>query len=203
MKSLFTALILIAAISTVFTQDESSSTSLTLPTAEATEGSIYDLESKWKTQEGKEIALSDLKGKVRVVAMGYTSCKYACPRILADLQRIEKELTGKTLDSEHVSISFISIDPETDTPARMKKLESDYHFDTKRWLLLTGDEDGVLELAVALGMKYRKTTAMDFAHSNIITVLSPDGRIAYQTSEIGADLTKALTAIRAAVSPSK
>lgn len=71
-----------------------------------------------------------------------------------------------------------------------------FQFDPKRWLLLTGDEDGVLELAVALGMKYRKTSAMDFAHSNIITILAPDGRIAYQTPEIGADISKTLKAIR-------
>ncbi|MGK0184785.1 MAG: protein SCO1/2 [Verrucomicrobiales bacterium] len=193
MKTILASLIVLAAISSLPAQEN-----LTLPSAAATEGSIYDLESKWKSQDAKVIALGDLKGKVRVVAMGYTSCKFACPRIIADLQRIEKELVEKGLDSSLVSISFISIDPETDTPERMKKLEKDYRFDPKRWLLLTGDEDGVLELAVALGMKYRQTTAIDFAHSNIITVLAPDGQIAHQTSEIGADLSEILSAIRTA-----
>jgi len=168
----------------------------TLPKGEAMEGSVYDLESKWKTQEDKEIELEDLKGKVRVVAMGYTSCRNACPLIIADLHRIEKDLKGKGVDADHVGISFISIDPENDTPARMKKLETQYKMDQGRWLLLTGDEDGVLELAVALGMKYRQTTALDFAHSNIITVLAPDGRIVYQTSKIGEDLSETLEAIR-------
>lgn len=170
-----------------------------LPADPATEGSIYDLESKWKTQTGKEINISDLKGKVRVIAMGYTSCKFACPRILANLKGIEQKLSGKEKDPDLVSFSFISIDPETDTPQRLKKLEKSYQFDPQRWLLLTGDDDGVLELAVALGMKYRKTTALDFAHSNIITVLAPDGRILYQTSEIGTDISKTVQKIRAAV----
>ncbi|MFT5106788.1 MAG: protein SCO1/2 [Pseudoalteromonas tetraodonis] len=168
----------------------------TLPKGEAMEGSVYDLESKWSTQEGKIIELKELGGKVRVVAMGYTSCKFACPLIIADLHRIEKELKGKGLDSEHVGVSFISIDPKNDTAERMKKLETQYKMDPKRWRLLTGDEDGVLELAVALGMKYRQTTALDFAHSNIITVLAPDGSIAYQTSTIGKDITATLEAIR-------
>jgi len=178
---------------------QSPSASRALPVDPSTEGSIYDLESTWRNQEGKEIPIADLKGKVRVIAMGYTSCQYACPRIIADLKRVEGELRGRERDSDYLSISFISIDPATDTPQRMKKLEGDHQFDPKRWLLLTGDDDGVLELAVALGMRYRKTTALDFAHSNIITVLAPDGRILYQTSAIGEGITKMVSEIRHAV----
>ncbi len=193
----------VSLISAADAQEEDAAQKLTLSPADPAEGSVYDLDSRWKTQEGEELALKDLQGKVRIVAMGYTSCKYACPRIIADLQRIERELKDETLGTDRVSLSFISIDPETDTPARMKKLEKDYKFDPKRWLLLTGDEDGVLELAVALGMKYRQTTALDFAHSNIITVLAPDGRIVHQTAEIGADLSRTLAAIRKAASVTK
>lgn len=200
MKYLF---IILSLITTHAFADEKSASTLTLPHEAATEGSIYDLESKWRSQTGKEFTLSDLKGKVRVVAMGYTSCKYACPRIIADLKRIESELKGKDEGVDRVSISFISIDPETDTPKRLKQLEADYQMDSKRWLLLTGDEDGVLELAVALGMKYRQTTALDFAHSNIITVLAPDGRVLHQTTEIGTDLSKTLSAIRKSVASMK
>ena len=198
-------LLLACVLSSVsLAQESTKSSPLTLPADPGTKGSIYDLDSKWRTQDNKEVSLQDLTGKVRVVAMGYTSCKYACPRIIADLKRIEIELTGTEEGADRVSISFISIDPETDTPKRMKKLEKDYNMAAKRWLLLTGDEDGVLELAVALGMKYRQTTALDFAHSNIITVLAPDGRIVHQTSELGTDLSKTLTAIRtsaAAIKP--
>lgn len=168
----------------------------TLPAAEALEGSVYDLSSTWHSQDNQLYQLEDLKGKTRVIAMGYTSCQYACPRIIADLQRIEKALLKSDIPSDDVIFSFISIDPEVDTPEKLKALENNYHMDASRWLLLTGDEDGVLELAVALGMKYRKTSPMDFAHSNIITVLAPDGRIVYQTSTLGEDLSETLNAIQ-------
>ena len=192
MKVIILSTLLLSITSTPF----ATNLPLTLPPAPSSEGSIYELDSHWTTQNNREIDLSDLKGKVRVVAMGYTSCQYACPRIIADLRRIETELTEPGEGPGSVSISFISIDPENDTPARLKQLERDYQFDPDRWLLLTGDEDGVLELAVALGMKYRKTSAMDFAHSNIITILAPDGKISFQTSEIGTDISKTLVAIR-------
>ena len=188
----------ISILLTLLTTALSASTQnpLTLPAGSALDGSIYELESTWYDQEGNPITLENLAGKVRIVAMGYTSCMYACPRIIADLKSIEEKLTDDERNSGQLSFSFISIDPENDTPERMKQLESDHEFDPRNWLLLTGDEDGVLELAVALGMKYRKTSAMDFAHSNIITVLAPDGRIAYQTSAIGEDIAKTVAAIR-------
>lgn len=172
---------------------------LTLPRSAAIDGSLYELESEWFDQEGRNLPLRALKGKVRIVAMGYTSCKFACPRIIADLQRIEGELSKGGITTDQVGLSFISIDPEVDTPEVMKDLERKYQMDPKRWLLLTGDEDGVLELAVALGMKYRKTSAMDFAHSNIITLLSADGTIVHQVAAIGTDLSEFVGMVRASL----
>ena len=97
-----------------------------------------------------------------------------------------------------IGFSFISIDPENDTPEKLKILEGQYKFTPGHWKLLTGDEDGVLELAVALGMKYRKTSALDFAHSNIITVLRRDGSIAHQQVVLGVDKAETFAAIRTA-----
>lgn len=196
-------LILLFVSITFATQAADSVSPFTLPMASTTEGSVYDLASNWYSQDGHAVNLEDLKGKVRIVAMGYTSCQYACPRIIADLKRVEKALSESERSSDKISFSFISIDPETDTPELMKELEKNYGMDPALWLLLTGDEDGVLELAVALGMKYRKTSPMDFAHSNIITILAPDGTIFYQTSSIGEEIDQTLEAVRTCLSSMK
>lgn len=182
-----------------FGQSPASSSPFELPAAAAIEGSVYELDSEWRDQNGNKIKLADLKGTIRVLAMGYTSCKFACPRIIANIQRIERALIEKNTNLKQVTFSFISIDPETDTPERLKELEKNYQLDPKRWTLLTGDEDGVLELAVALGMKYRKTSTLDFAHSNIITILAPDGTLLHQTTGLEADLSKPLDAIQNAI----
>lgn len=179
-------------------QDPAAETTLPAATPAAAEGSVYDLESKWRDQSNREVVLSDLGDKVRVVVMGYTTCQNACPRLIADLVSIENELAKDKETAAEVSYAFISIDPETDTPAQLAKVAAQYGFDPERWKFLTGNEDGVLELAVALGMKYRKTTPMDFAHSNIITVLRRDGSIAHQQEGLAADKTETLKAIRTA-----
>ena len=52
------------------------------------EMSIYNLPSHWTTQNGEEIELKDLQGKVVVMVMIYTTCKAACPRLVADMRNI-------------------------------------------------------------------------------------------------------------------
>jgi protein SCO1/2 len=168
----------------------------TLPPGEPAAGSIYDLDSTWRNQDGDEVRLGDLRGKVRVLAMGYSTCKYACPRLVADIRKVQQDLDPAL--ALKVGFAFVSIDPETDTPEQLRAFAARHGFESDDWMLLTGDEDGVLELAVVLGMKYRRTTETDFAHSNIITVLSRDGEILHQQTGLGADQTEILAAIRQA-----
>ena len=124
-----------------------------------------------------------------------------CP--VGDLVAMEKGLTEDG-NFDQVGYTFsVSIDPEKDTPAKFKELETQYQFAADHWNLLTGDEDGILELAVALGMKYRRTSALDFAHSNFITMVHRDDSIAHQQVGMGEDKGTTLAAIRAAAKRSR
>jgi len=160
----------------------------------ASKESIYQLDSTWTNQHGKQFDLSSLKGQPVLITMGYASCKYACPRLAADLLAIETQLTEE--ERKQLSIVFVSIDPERDTPAQMKKFLSEYQVEQQRWHGLTGEEDAVLELSVALGIRYRKVNDTDFAHSNILTLLSPDGEVKHRLEGLGADSTDLIKAIR-------
>ena len=57
--------------------------------------SVYDLQSKWTTQDGANVALASFAGRPVVFAMGYTTCKDICPAIVADMMWIEKHLPPK------------------------------------------------------------------------------------------------------------
>jgi protein SCO1/2 len=173
---------------------------LTLPAAPPAnpEGSVYDLASRWRDQDGKEVLLRDLGDRVRVVVMGYTTCEFACPQLIAELVSIGRELADDPAVAD-VGFAFVSIDPANDTPEQLKRVERQYGFASGPWKLLTGDADGALELAVTLGMKFRKTDAGEFAHSNIITVLRRDGTIAHQQVGLGQERSATLAAVRAAV----
>src|SRR5919112_2563173 len=60
--------------------------------------SLYDLPSRWRDQRGDTLHLAALAGRVRVVAMVYTSCHASCPLVVAELKRIEASLPASRRD---------------------------------------------------------------------------------------------------------
>lgn len=152
--------------------------------AQATAFSIYDLESTWQDQQALTLTLGDLAGRPRVIAMVYTSCAYACPRILKDMKRIEGELRAEGIDAGYV---LVSIDPARDTPQRLHEYAQSTLLEPNDWTLLTGTSDGTLELAALLGVRYRQTSEADFEHSNVITLVDAGGRIVHRQVGLNAE----------------
>lgn len=68
-------------------------------------------------QDGQPFRLSDLRGKVVVMAFGYTACPDVCPATLSDFKRI-RALLGDRADQ--VQFVFVTVDPERDTPDRLR-----------------------------------------------------------------------------------
>ncbi len=163
---------------------------------EASENSIYQIESIWQDDTGTDRQLKSLGGRVQVVSMGYSTCKYACPRLLADMRLIEK---GLPEDVRKVTgFTFLSIDPEADTPERLAEYRKENRIDPDRWTLLTAPTPSVQELAVVLGIQYRKTSDKDFAHSNVITVLNNKGEVIHRQEGLAADPAESIKAIKSA-----
>ncbi len=157
-------------------------------------GSVYQLDAKWMNQHGKEVKLSDFKGQPVLVTMGYASCQNACPRLAADLMAIERSLTDN--EKKQVQIVFVSIDPEHDTPEKLAAFFKERNVDQSRWSGLRGTDESVLEFSVAIGTRYRKLENNDFAHSNMITLLSQTGEIVHKQEGLGADSTEMIAALK-------
>ncbi|WP_420402226.1 SCO family protein [Flagellimonas sp.] len=149
------------------------------------EESIFNLTSKWNTEEGISIELKDLKGKTLVMVMIYTTCKAACPRLVADMRNIEKQIP-KSL-TEDLQYVLVSIDPKTDTPVHLKAFAKENLMDADHWTFLQGTETGVREFANVLAVKYKQISPMDFSHSNIISVFNPQGELVHQQEGLGVD----------------
>lgn len=156
--------------------------------------SIFNLTSKWKTQNDKTIQLKDLRGQTLVMVMIYTSCDAACPRLVADMRNIENKLPKSILPK--VDFVFVSIDPETDTPEKLKQFAKDNLMDDNRHIFLQGSMDGVREFANVLSVKYSKISPIDFSHSNIISVFSPNGELVHQQEGLGVDYDNTVRAVK-------
>ena len=163
-----------------------------LPLDSISGASLYNLESTWRDQDGRERKISDIRGKVQVVAMMFTHCDYACPRILADLKAIESQLEPNA----QVGFLLASFDTERDQPKTLKAYAQTRGLSPRRWGLLHGSAPAVRELAATLGVKYKRMPSGAFSHSNLITVLDPGGEIIHRQEGLGADPLPALEAIR-------
>jgi len=145
--------------------------------------SIYNLPSEWTTQDGKNIELKSLNGNVLVMVMIYTSCKSACPRLVADMRNIEAKLNEKT--KKNIKLILVSIDPVTDTPQKLKSFAIANKMDKDPWLFLRSTEDNTREFAAILAVNYKQISPMEFSHSNIISVFNPKGELIYQQEGLG------------------
>ncbi|MEQ6122126.1 SCO family protein [Reichenbachiella sp. MALMAid0571] len=160
---------------------------------ELDEMSIYHLPSKWNTQNGEQIELKDLQGNVLVMVMIYTSCQMACPRLVADMRNIDTQIEEKL--KKNVKMILVSIDPETDTPDRLKKFSIENQMEGNQWLFLQGTPESVREFANVLAVKYKKITPIDFSHSNIISVFDQQGVLIHQQEGLGVDNKSTIDAI--------
>ena len=174
-----------------------------LPTsAPFTDRSIYQLESKWTSDLGREVPLGILRGRVQVVAMIFTTCESTCPVIVDDMKHLQQALPEKLRDK--VDFLLISFDSERDTPEVLHAFREKMRLPTEHWTLLRGGTDDVREIAALLGVNFQKDTRGQFMHSNIITVLNGEGEVVHQQMGIRAEALPTIQAIeRAALAQTK
>lgn len=158
------------------------------------EHSIYHLASEWENQNEEIIRLADLKDKVVVMVMIYTSCRTACPRLTADMKAIAEKI-GK-VNPKDIRYVFISIDPATDTAQKMKEYLATYSFTGDQWLFLRSSEDNTRELANVLAVKYKEISPIDFSHSNIISVFNKQGALVSQHEGLNIDTERTANEVK-------
>ncbi|HDX9579142.1 TPA: SCO family protein [Bacillus pseudomycoides] len=96
----------------------------------------WDLQSfEYINQNGEKFGTKDLKGKVWVADLVFTNCQTVCPPMTANLAKLQKLAKEEKLDVQFVSFS---VDPEVDTPEKLKTFVQKFTDDTKNWNLLTG-----------------------------------------------------------------
>lgn len=126
---------------------------------------------------GKPLDLSALRGRPAIVFFGFTFCPDVCPTHLGHLAKI---LTVLGPDAERVTALFISVDPERDTPEKLREFVSCFH---PRLIGATGTPAQVAAAAKSFGASYRRSDAVApdpawylIDHSTQMYVLDRDGR---------------------------
>jgi formylglycine-generating enzyme required for sulfatase activity len=153
---------------------------------------LYDLPGEWRTQDDLPLAFKDFQGRPTLITMGFTSCKYACPRILNDMKRIESALG---VDADRIRFVFLSFDVATDTPAKMRQSLSEYQLNPRRWTFAISSAETIRHTAVALNFKFESVDGF-FAHSNLIALIDANGKLVHRTEALGAQIDPTVEMVR-------
>lgn len=97
------------------------------------------------------VKLSDFKNKLTLVYFGYTFCPDICPTNLGNLSVAYRNLSEQQKDN--LQILFVSVDPERDTPARLKQY-ADYF--EAGIIGLTGKPEKIAQIAQNYGVVYAR-----------------------------------------------
>lgn len=124
----------------------------------------------------KDITLSDYDGKAVLLFFGYTSCPDVCPTSLALISSALKKLNADEL--EKVQVVFISVDPDRDTPKKLKDYTQYFH---PSIIGATGNKEEIDKVAKQYGAAYRKVdsdSAMGYLvdHSASVFVVNTEGK---------------------------
>ena len=94
-------------------------------------------------QNNDTISNEDYLGKVYVVDFFFTTCPTICPKMTDNMMRLQKKFRA----NPNFAIASFSINPENDTPEKLKAYAKKYNVQNPNWHFLTGDRDKIYELA--------------------------------------------------------
>jgi protein SCO1/2 len=90
-------------------------------------------------QDGHAFGSEQLRGRVWIASFLFTSCSQVCPLLASQLANLRGRLARH---GERVHVVSVTVDPEVDTPERLRAF-ADRYGGTSQWTLLTGRPEDV------------------------------------------------------------
>jgi protein SCO1/2 len=125
-------------------------------------------------QNGRTVTERDFKGKPFIVFFGFTNCPDICPTTLFEMSEVLNRLGS---DAEKTAALFVSVDPERDTPAKLKDYLSSFH---PRIFGLTGNTDQISAIEKEYRVYAKKVPLKDggytMDHTAVVYLMDKNGR---------------------------
>jgi len=130
------------------------------------------------SQDGKPIALADLRGKVVAVTFIFTLCSATCP-VLTPMMALVHDRLGNDFGS-NVAFVSVTVDPERDTPDVLKLYAQMHGADVPGWSFLTGEPAVVQDVIRRYGVFAAKAADGDIEHSFLTSIIDRRGVLRVQ-----------------------
>ncbi len=132
-------------------------------------------------QNNKKVSKETYKGSVLVVNFIFTSCPDTCPLLTQQMAKIQSRLMGV---GSAVHLLSISVDPDTDTPAVLKRYGDKHKADYKNWSFLTGPLEHIQDVVVKgfkvgfeKGTNPQNVNLFEITHGEHFVIVDQLGRI--------------------------
>ena len=145
-------------------------------------------------QEGKPLALKQLRGKVVVTTFIFTGCGSTCPLLTAKLISIQRRLGADS--GARVYFAAISVDPLADTPQVLKRYALAHGADLESWAFLTGDPTQISDVAHRYGVFYKRQAGDEIDHTFLTSIIDQGGTLRVQYMGVRFDPEEMLQDIR-------
>jgi protein SCO1/2 len=123
---------------------------------------------------GHELKISQYRGKVVLLAFGFTSCTEVCPTTLNTFALARRKLGPAAAE---VQVVYITVDPQRDVPARLGKYLGSFD---PTFIGGTGTEEQLAAVRKSYGISAEKKNIGNdytYAHSSFTYLIDRTGRI--------------------------
>ena len=100
---------------------------------------------------GEPFSSNTLVGEPYVVSFFFTSCRTICPQVMGAVRGTLDKAKGRNVSLRAISLT---VDPVTDTPAKLTQYIAEAKLTDPRWTLLTGSEKDLETVIVKGFMAY-------------------------------------------------
>jgi protein SCO1 len=124
--------------------------------------------------DGHELKISQYRGKVVLLAFGFTSCTEVCPITLNTCAVTRRKLGAAAAD---VQVVYVTVDPGRDVPARLAKYLGSFD---PTFIGGTGTEEQLAAVRKNYGVSAEKKVIGDdyaYVHSSFTYLIDRSGRI--------------------------
>jgi protein SCO1/2 len=127
-------------------------------------------------QDSNVFTNDNLSGDIHIANFFFTRCPGICLTMTEQMRRVA-EVYG---DAEDVQIIGYSVDPEFDTPDKLRNYQVKKKADYSNWTMLTGDQKEIYRLAHCgyfIPAGPNPDVENDFVHSDKFMLIDKNGRI--------------------------
>jgi protein SCO1/2 len=127
-------------------------------------------------QAGKVVTASSLDGHLSVVHFFFATCHDVCPRMVSQVQRLQRELAS----IRGLRFYSVSVTPEADRPEKLKAFAEARKLDLSNWDLLTGDRAEVMKVGRGMfkaDLARGATPDTPFMHNEYLYLVDSSRRI--------------------------